>query len=337
MATKRGKNSVVIEEMKSEVSSKRPKVEPKNYDDDEEDSRSNGDENQQQLSVYNNNDNNNSDNEDEEPYHPDEDKRLCVFKTSLATRSMSWVDELRYNLQAKNLTVLRCNATFNKLWECLSFLREALPLDDYIDHFLPEASPKIGILKPKPPAVVYLVGMLVKGGSTPFYVFDTAKVRRCLSGYGEFLSIRWSKQYLHNDAYANIIIKYKGFECDSMKLQNSACVNLPNDESVAKKTTFVRKFFDIKQEGNEKNYMTNRLMKSVQCEPFTVNRFNELFKFEADSKSSDEVDMLVGIQIDGFKQGKDEIEYDTLVNNKKVSERSYSLAIKPMVFFHIEE
>jgi hypothetical protein len=82
--------------------------------------------------------------------------------------------------------------------------------------------------------------------------------------------------------------------------------------------------------------MTNRLMKSVQCEPFTVKRFNDLFKFEGDSKSSDEVDMLVGIQIDGFKQGKYEIEYE-LVNNKKVSERSYSLAIKPMVFFHIEE
>ncbi|ACI47498.1 DNA binding protein [Spodoptera litura nucleopolyhedrovirus II] len=317
-------NGVTIEEIKIEAKRRRTDDE-ENYDD-------------KQLSVYNNGGDGGAENneDEEEVYHPDDDKRLCVFKSSLATRSMSWVDELRYNLQAKNLTVLRCSVAFNKLWECLSFLREALPLDDYIDHFLPEPSPKIGILKPKPPAVVYLVGMLVKGGSTPFYVFDTAKVRRCMSGYGEFLSIRWSKQYLHNDAYANVIIKYKDFECDTMKLQNSACVNLPNDESVATKTAFVRKFFDIKQDGNEKNYMTNRLMKSVQCEPFTVKRFNDLFKFEGDSKSSNEVDMLVGIQIDGFKQGKYEIEYE-LVNNKKVSERSYSLAIKPMVFFHIEE
>ncbi|AXU41723.1 DBP [Spodoptera eridania nucleopolyhedrovirus] len=318
-------NGVKIEEIKADDKRRRTDEEEQNDDVDK------------QLSVYNSSGDGVEDEEEEEVYHPDEDKRLCVFKTPTVTRSISWVDELRYNLQAKNLTVLRCNVAFNKLWECLAFLREALPLDDYIDHFLPQVSPSIGILKPKPPAIVYLVGMLVKGGSTPFYVFDTAKVRRCMSNFGEFLSIRWSKQYLHNDAYANIIIKYKGFDCDTMKLQNSACVNLPSDDCVARKTTFVRKFFDIKQEGNEKNYMTNRLMKSVQCEPFTVNRFNELFKFEADSKSSDEVDMLVGIQIDGFKQGKDEIEYDTLVNNKKVSERSYSLAIKPMVFFHIEE
>jgi hypothetical protein len=321
-------NNVTIEEINA--GTKRVKAE-------DQPQEQNSDNNQ--LSVYNDNNNNNNDDDDddEEVYHPENDQRLCVFKTPSVTRAVTWVDELRYNLQAKNLTVLRCDVAFNKLFECLSFLRESLPLDSYLDHFLPQVAADIGILKPKPPAVVYLVGMLVKGGVEPFYVFDMAKVRRCMSNFGEFLSIRWSKQYIHNDAYANVIIKYKGFECDKMKLQNSACVNLPNDDAVARKTTFVRKFFDIKHHNNEKNYMTGRLVKSVKCEPFTVKRFNDLFKFEQDSKSSDEIDMLVGIQVDGFKQGKLDIEFDTLVNNKKVSEKSYSLAIKPMVFFHIED
>ncbi|CDG72604.1 DNA binding protein dbp1 [Spodoptera exigua multiple nucleopolyhedrovirus] len=323
-------NNVSIEEIKSNT--KRIKAE------DEQQPRQQNDDVDNQLSVYNSNNNNDDgDDDEEEVYHPEEDQRLCVFKTPSVTRAVTWVDELRYNLQAKNLTVLRCDVAFNKLFECLSFLRESLPLDNYLDSFLPQVAADIGILKPKAPAVVYLVGMLVKGGVEPFYVFDMAKVRRCMSNFGEFLSIRWSKQYIHNDAYANVIIKYKGFDCDKMKLQNSACVNLPSDDAVGRKTTFVRKFFDIKHHNNEKNYMTGRLIKSVKCEPFTVKRFNELFQFEQDSKSSDEVDMLVGIQIDGFKQGKNDIEFDTLVNNKKVSEKSYSLAIKPMVFFHIEE
>ncbi|QNV47844.1 DNA-binding protein [Alphabaculovirus altersperidaniae] len=322
MASKRS-NVTIVEEIKT----KRNKMD--NDDDD--------DINETQLSVYNEAGGSGIDqDEDDEVHHPDDNKMLCVFKTPSITRTLTWIDSLRYNLQAKNLTVLRCSVAFNKLFDCLAFLRESLPIDDYIDLFLPEVSKEIVILKPKPPAIVYLVGKLMKGGSTPFYLFDTAKIKRCLSNYGEFLSISWSRQYLHNEAYANVIMKYKDFECDSMKLQTAACVNLPGDEAVSKKTTFVRKFFDIKQENNERNYMTGRLVKSVQCEPFTVKRFNDLFKFEADSKSSDEVEMLVGIQIDGFKQSKDEIEFET-VNNKKVSERSYSLAIKPMVFFNIEE
>nr|QKO28853.1 DNA binding protein [Spodoptera exigua multiple nucleopolyhedrovirus] len=117
-------NNVSIEEIKSNT--KRIKAE-------DEQPRQQNDDVDNQLSVYNSN-NSDGDDDEEEVYHPEEDQRLCVFKTPSVTRAVTWVDELRYNLQAKNLTVLRCDVAFNKLFECLSFLRESLPLDNYLDR-----------------------------------------------------------------------------------------------------------------------------------------------------------------------------------------------------------
>nr|AIW01539.1 DNA binding protein [Spodoptera frugiperda multiple nucleopolyhedrovirus] len=297
-------------------------------------------EDNQQLDIYNHNNAlaNIEDNpmEDDEVSHPDHDKMLCVFKVPTITRAMTWVDLLLYNLQAKNITVLRCEAAFNKLFDCLTFLEQGLCIDTHMDEFEPEISKEIIILKPKPPRVVYNVGKVVRGGSKPFFFFDYAKVKRCVGNFGEFLSISWSNQYIHNKAYGKVIIKYKDFDCDSMKLQDGAIVNLPGDDTPSKKTIIVRKFFDVFQHRNERVYMTGRLVKRINCDPFTIERFNKVFEFETDTKSSAEVDMLVGIQIDGFKQSKEEVEFET-VNNKKVQERTYSLAIRPMIFIKIEE
>lgn len=273
---------------------------------------------------------------DDEVHHPDDNQMLCVFKTPTMTRELTWVDKLRYNLDAKNLTVLRCTAAFNKLFECMSFLRESLSIDQCLADFLPEVSKEIVIVKPKSPRVVYTVGKLIKGGAMPFYFFDFCKIKRSVGNYGEFFSISWPKQYMHNEAFARVIVQYKRWECETMKLQNVAYVKLPSNDAFSSKVAFVRKFFDITQQQNQRNYMTGRLAKSVVCEPFTVERFDEVFKFEEDSKSSAEVEMLVGVQIEGFKQSKEDVEFET-VNCKTLQEKTYSLSIKPMVFFNIEE
>ncbi|AAZ38305.1 ORF-139 [Agrotis segetum nucleopolyhedrovirus A] len=286
-----------------------------------------------QLSVYNSGQNND---DDDEVHHPDANQMLCVFKTPTMTRELTWVDKLRYNLDAKNLTVLRCTTAFNKLFECLSFLRESQSIDQCISDFLPEVSKDIVIVRPKSPRVVYQVGKLIKGGAMPFYFFDFCKIRRASGNYGEYFTMSWAKQYAHNEAFANLIIQFKRWECDAMKLQNVTYVNLPSSDSYASKSVFVRKFFDIKQEHNQRNYMTGRLVKAVVCEPFTVERFDELFKYEGDAKVSAEVEMLVGVQIEGFKQSKEDMDFET-VNSKTLQEKTYSLAVKPMVFFNIEE
>ncbi|QAT90412.1 DNA binding protein [Spodoptera exempta nucleopolyhedrovirus] len=297
-----------------------------------------------QLSVYNSN--NDDDNDaDDEVHHPDDNKMLCIFKTPTFTRQLTWIDTLCYNLDSKNLTVLRCETAFNKLFESLNFLRESVSLDQCMKtDFTPEISDRIVIVQPVSPRVVYTVGKLVKGGAMPFYFFDFVKVRRCTGKFGQFFSITWSKQYIHNEAFGKLIIKYNNWDDDTMKLQNVAYVNFPGN-SLSKKTAFVRKFFDIKYEQNQRNYMTGRLAKAVVCEPFTVERFDDLFKFEtptpqqndaAQSSSSDEIEMLAGIVVDGFKQSKEDVKLET-VTSKKLQEKTYSLSIKPMVFFKIEE
>ncbi|ACI28847.1 agip146 [Agrotis ipsilon multiple nucleopolyhedrovirus] len=297
-----------------------------------------------QLTVYNSggsgddSDDSYVDNQDvdDKVHHPDDNKMLCVFKTPTIARASKWVDQFRYNLEMKNLTVLRCNTAFNKLFDCMSFLRESLSLEHNISDLLPEVSKDIVIVKPTAPRVVYQVGKHIKGGSMPFYFFDFCKIKRSEGNFGEFFTMSWPKQYMHNEAFARVIVTYKRWECETMKLQNVAYVKLPSNEAYLSKSMFVRKFFDIKQEQNQRNYMTGRLVKSVVCEPFTVERFNSVFKFEKDSKSSAEVEMLVGVQIEGFKQSKEEVHFET-VDNKTLQEKTYSLSIKPMVFFHIEE
>ncbi|AYN45074.1 dbp [Alphabaculovirus alterspexiguae] len=297
-----------------------------------------------QLSLYNSEEKN----DDDEVHHPDGNKMLCIFKTPTFTRQLTWIDKLCYNLDMKNLTVLRCETAFNKLFESLNFLRDSVSLDQCMKtDFTPEISDRIVIVQPVSPRIVYTVGKLVKGGAMPFYFFDFVKIRLCSGKYGHFFSVTWTKQYIHNELFGKLIIKYNNWDDDTMKLQNVAYVNFKNN-SLSAKTALARKFFDIKYEQNQKNYMTGHLAKAVVCEPFSVDRFDELFKFETStttaqskdgtvqSSCSEEVEMLAGIIIEGFKQSKEDMKLET-VTSKKLQEKTYSLSIKPMVFFKIEE
>ncbi|AIE47852.1 dbp [Peridroma alphabaculovirus] len=311
---------------------KRPRI---NDNDDDNDSKANV---KQDLAVYNGGGSVvASADEDDEVEHPDGNQMLCVFKTPTITRELTWTDKLRYNLDAKNLTVLRCDTAFNKLFDALAFLRESMSIDQCIDEILPKPSNDIIILKPKSTGVVYQVGKQIKGGIMPFYFFDFVKIRRARGQFGEYLSMRWPKQYMHNEAMSSIIRAYKHWGCQIMKMQNVVYSNLPGPEAYTNKMSFVRKFFDIKPEHNQRVFMTGQLCKSVVCEPFTVERFDKLFKIEPEGKvPSEEVEMLVGVQIEGFKISKNDVEYAT-IDNSSVQDKNYSLAVKPMVFFHIAQ
>lgn len=293
-----------------------------------------------QLTVYNEWDNTvattgtaKNDDEDDDVYHPEDDQMLCYFKTPFMTRSLTWQDTMRYNLQRKNLSVLRCDKALNKLFDCLSILREGLCLDDNIDLFLPKVSEEIRILPPKPGRYVYTVGKMIRGGMLPFYFFDFAKVKTYDGIYGTCLTISWSKQYLHNEAFGNLIATYNKYT-DPIKMQNVVYVGLPRGPS--QKTVFVRKFYNIRQEHNQRNYMYNKLLKSVSCDPFTLEEFDDLFKIDKDAKCSAEVEMLVGIHVEGYKESKDETVYETAAINKH-REKLFYLSVKPLVFFKIEE
>jgi ssDNA binding protein len=277
---------------------------------------------------------NNSESDEDEPVHPNGNNMLCLFKPQTESRTITWIDKFIYNLEAQNLTVVRSKTAFNKLFECLSFLQQSLSIKQYYDQLYPEPNKNIIILKPTSPRVVFKVGMLIKGGSLPFYFFDFVKLKRFTGPYGEFFTFQWRSQLLHNGIYSTIITKFKGWD-EQLKMQDIVYVNVPPASSYSNRMALVRKFFDIKREHNEHVYMTGQLCKSINCEPFTLDRFNDLFCQLPDQKCSNEVEMLVGAVIEGFKQSKDEIEYET-VNNKKVQEKTFSLAVKPEIFFLIE-
>lgn len=287
------------------------------------------------LAVYRNE--NDNDDSDEIVEYDESDKMLCIFKPQTETRSITWVDKFTHNLQKKNLTVLRCHTPFNKLFESLGFLNESISLESWIDKLYPQVNDKVVIEPLKPPKLTYKIGVLVKGGMFHFYFFDMVKMKRYKSVYGEFFMITWPNMHVHNKIFGNIMKNH--LQEENLKLQNSVLVNLPEDNvSYANKMMFVRKFFNITQSLNEKVFSTGDLVKSVRCEPFTVDTFNDVFQFESNTdppKPSEEVEMLMGALIEGVKISKNETQFET-VTGKKLFEKSYSLSIKPMVFFRIE-
>ncbi|AUV65401.1 DBP-2 [Alphabaculovirus myunipunctae] len=304
-------------------------------------------EEQNQLSVYNaaaaaaegnvvastsgvNNANDDDDSDSVE--HPDGNLMMYMFNAPTLIRNVTWMDKFRYNLNKKNQTVLNYNSS---VFEIMGFLRQSLSIDDNIEDFLPSVSDQIVINKPKSPRVVYQVGKLLKGGMSQYYFFDYVRVKRAEGNFGQYLSMTWPNQYLHNDAIANVIIKYKKWDVNSMKLQDITYINIPNNTTVAGKMAFARKFFDIRQQCNKSNFMSGELKKKVVCEQFSVERFDEVFAFEGETKTSADVRLLAGVIIEGFKQSKEETDYET-VNCKTIQEKTYSLSVRPMVFFKIE-
>ncbi|AXS67677.1 dbp [Cryptophlebia peltastica nucleopolyhedrovirus] len=268
------------------------------------------------------------------------DKLICIFKNREETRAMTWVEKMIHNLaKGKNITVVNCQTEFNQnqLETALGFLETCNNFSRWESRLYPKIDDKITIETPKAPRVVYNVGYHVKGGAIPFYFFDTVKMKRYKSTFGEFFILRWSNINRHNMIYSNIMSQY--FKEDQIKLQDCSIINAP-DENNPGKISFVRKFYDIKQHSNETVYSTGDLVKSVVCEPFTVERYNDLFAFQQEggeqAQPSQEVDLYMGAIIEGFKQSKNETTLES-VNNKKYQEKTYSLAIKPMIFFNIEQ
>ncbi|ACF05319.1 dbp [Adoxophyes orana nucleopolyhedrovirus] len=271
-------------------------------------------------------------------YDPN-DALIRWFNTQPEDHNITWAEKMIYNLsKGKNSSVVNCLTSFhqNQLKMSLDFVNTTYNFAQYENQLYPEPISKITVEAPKAPKLTYNVGYHVKGGAVPFYFFDTVILKRFKSTFGEFLTIKWSNINKHNKVYSNIMLKY--FSEEMCRLQESCVINLPDDSNLAK-IPFVRKFYDIRKCMNQTVYSTGDLIKSVVCEPFGVERFNNLFEFEYDGnevRPSKEVEMYMGAIIEGFRQSKNEKQLENL-NNKKIQEKTYSLAIKPMIFFYIEQ
>ncbi|UOQ18822.1 DBP [Olene mendosa nucleopolyhedrovirus] len=273
---------------------------------------------------------------------PSYDDRLCVFRTNneaaAAQSSTTWLDELLYNLKHGNFTVVDCDSPNKNLFNSLLKVQHKLNIAQYVQNLYPEVSeelaPKLVIKKPKPPRLVYEVGMHVRGGKLPFYFVDNVVLRRCNSDYGEFITARWTDMNVHNCIFAQMVLKYNSWDGEMITMRDNVVVKLPKD-----KTAFAKMFFDIKRQTNAEVFEKGigGSERQVRCEMFDADRFETVFPFNVTANEispSEEVNMIMVAIIDGFRQGKDDIEMET-VNNKKVKERWFSLAVQPVVFFNV--
>ncbi|AKR17285.1 DBP [Urbanus proteus nucleopolyhedrovirus] len=264
-----------------------------------------------------------------------EDDLLCNFDSPSDNQILSWFDKITFNLRRNNHSVMCCYTPFNKLFECLSFSSQCVSLHKSFNLLYPNVSDEIVIEPPKNHLkTTYNIGMHITGGYLNFYFYDWVKVRRCKSVYGNFLSLSWTNISQHNKMFGHVFKQY--MDIKDLKLSNNVIVNMPVDEKLNTKIMFVTKFFDITVKNNEMIYTSNDLIHSVVSTPFSVQRFDELFAFNADDKPSNEIEMLMGAIVEGIKVGKNDTMLMT-VNKKMINEKSYSLAIKPMIFFKFEQ
>ncbi|AAZ67392.1 dna binding protein (dbp) [Trichoplusia ni single nucleopolyhedrovirus] len=267
------------------------------------------------------------------------DNTLCLWKTQ-----SSWMSDMISTIvsqRQQNSRIIDCISPYNILTECFGFIRDNEHIENHLHRLIKVQSEskdyleQLCVVEPNGASKrnVYEIGLRVKGGIKPFYYFDYAMVKRTRNQYGDSIAIRSANRHVYNEIYGNIMAMHFNEET-SCKISNIYYYNMGRD--YAKN---VNKFFDISQKHNQLLFSTGKLDKTVKCESFTLERFDEVLKLKLSDneppKPSDEVPMFVGSIIEGVKEAQKE-ESLHLLSGKKIKEKPLSLAIVPMIFFHIK-
>ncbi|AKN80623.1 Single-stranded DNA binding protein [Perigonia lusca single nucleopolyhedrovirus] len=281
------------------------------------------------VSVYNNGSTEISEMEEDD----NETSMLPVFTKPIVKkrqRLATCLDEFEFNMLRDNYTAIYCDSPCNQLDVLLKSLRNKLNLySSQWANVLMNMDAKIVIEQAKPPKVVHQVGYHVRGGKLPFYFFDTVYLKKYSGKFGEFFTARWSNITLHCDLFSKILMRYQSWEEDElMTMQENVVIKVPAD-----KRQFVKMFYEIRQEDNQEVYEKGLIKanKPMLSQMFTVAQFEKMFELLESDGPSEEVQMYMFAVVDGFKEGKVEMEMET-VNNKKIKEKKWSLAITPVVF-----
>lgn len=265
----------------------------------------------------------------------DESGMLCVFKPLNVTQShqfsqkITWLDKLVFNLRVKNGTIFECNDSYLK--SGLDFLFSMSNLHEWHSKLYPEIDKSIVTMEPTGQKTTYTIGCRVKGKPSGFGFVDFGKIKRAKSAHGQFFSIQWNNIHYFNKIYGNIMEKY--FRDDfEFKMEPSVCIHF--SELPSAREILLRKFHNITRANNMRIYASGELDRPVQTERTTMEQFHELFELDKTDGPYQEIEMLICGVIEGVKYGK-EIQM-TDMNNRKYTEKPYSLAFKPILFFNIE-
>lgn len=272
---------------------------------------------------------------------PDNDKQLCIFKTTTNSLNNTWLGEFMYNMQKGNATVVYSDSVGNDLEQLCLHATSKLNLDDWADKLYPDCKEKIVVEKPATPRVVYQIGLHMRGGKIPFYFFDMVYVRRLYGKHGEFMVARWNNLTLHNAIYANFVKKYNGYTDGDLKMQDSVVIKMPNEGQTRARNSFIKTFYKINKYNNKQvfDHGIAATKRQLCCNMFQQTDFEKLFMFQNvlsdTTKSSEEIKMFMYAVVEGYKQGKTEVEMES-INRDRISEKTYHLCIQPTVFFHVD-
>jgi hypothetical protein len=264
------------------------------------------------------------------------DTCMRIFDTNTSENQTNWVKVLIHNLQRRNTTLVKCTDKFNHLSDLIQFATQPiyLPFPDLVsevDKMRDDPTynnTKLKFQPPKNQSTTTAINYVDNYVSHKFFLFDRVRVKRSKSTFGEFLSISLTNSNIHNVfAYlSNRYLKNEGI------LSSSSLVNLPT--TPVEREVFVRRFFLVPEDRNPIMYATNDIMQIVNVKPYTLDVFDAQFAFIPPYNRSNEVEMVMGAVIEGFKKSKNETKMESM-DSEGMLYKEYSVAIKPMVFFNI--
>ncbi|AOT85581.1 dbp1 [Cyclophragma undans nucleopolyhedrovirus] len=272
------------------------------------------------------------------------DGMMCIFESLTGdaeaqqlrggpANKVTWLNKMVYNLRRNNATVINC-ADFDAKYvkSGLEFMSSLYSMHEWHNKLYPEIDKNIVIVEPLGSKTTYTIGMRVKGKPSGFAFIDFGKLKRAKSNFGQFFSVQWNNIHYFNKIFGNIMEKY--FKDDvPFKMEPSACIHLSDKSN--EREILLRKFYNITRDNNMRIYATGELDRPVEIEPTTMDQFDEMFEMNKPDGPYQEVELLIFGVIEGVKYGKETQMTD--INNKKYTEKPYSLAFKPVLFFNIEQ
>lgn len=258
-------------------------------------------------------------------------RKFTPIKALQTQQNMSWQHMVLNNFQALDFSAI--NFYYNDLQYLKSTFTNLQGRTNYYEWRKKEIPDEVAIVEPVGGKCVYKMGLRVKGSPNGFTISEFGSVHRSKSNFGQFLSITYSAIHEHNNVFGQIMDKADKTERPfPHKLESSVCIHLPEKEH--ERRIIARQFLWVRRDNNLQIYSTGQLNGPLEVVPVTLNEFDQLFEVGKTDGASQEVPVLICGHIEGVKFGKEIQMIDG--NGRKFSEKPYSLALKPALFFIIE-
>nr|UIX56237.1 ssDNA binding protein [Hyphantria cunea nucleopolyhedrovirus]UIX56383.1 ssDNA binding protein [Hyphantria cunea nucleopolyhedrovirus] len=256
-------------------------------------------------------------------------RRFIPLNALQTQQDMSWQCMVLNNFQALDFSAI--NFYHSDLQYLKNIFTDLQGRSNYYEWRQKEKPEEVAIVEPIAGKCTYTMGLRVKGRPNGFAISEFGSVHRSKSTYGQFLSTTYSAIHEHNTVFGKIMDNaYRGEH--PFKLESSVCVHLPEKEH--EREARARQFLWVRRDNNPQLYATGQLDGPLEVVPMTLSEFDRLFEVGKTDGPSQEVPVLICGYIEGVKYGKEIQMMDG--NGRKFSEKPYSLALKPLLYFIIE-